>query len=142
MAYAGARDNTLVAGHSNLKGIIHTANGDLASYLARAAVRGCQIYTNSTANRGQVFDAFRAANPPAVLISPSISYGEDFPGDHARWQAIAKVPYPPLGDPWVKAKMAFDPTWYHRQAAQGIVQAAGRVVRGPDDTGLTYILDQ
>ena len=81
------------------------------------------------------------ASDPAVLISPSANYGEDFPGDQARWQAIAKVPYLPLGDPWVNAKQAMDPAWYDRQAVQGLVQAVGRAVRGPDDWGVTFILD-
>ena len=29
-----------------------------------------------------------------------------------------------------------------RQAAQALVQAVGRIVRGPEDWGLTYILDE
>ena len=137
----GLAVNHLVEWHKDIKGIVHTHRGDLARYLA-STVYGCRVFSHSTEDRAQVFAAFRASSPPAVLISPSVNYGEDFPDDMARWQAIAKVPYLPLGDPWVRCKKASDPTWYDRQAVQGLLQAVGRVSRGPDDWGLTYILDQ
>lgn len=132
----------LIDKHSDCKGIVHTTSGELADRVQKLMKHGHIVFMHGTQNRAHVFEDFRAAPPPAVLISPSAYYGEDFPGDEARWQAIAKVPYPPLGDPWVKAKMEADPGWYDQKTVQGLIQAAGRVVRGPDDWGTTYILDE
>ena len=128
------------------KGLVHTANKELAEGLAMELTRfplNCDlVFTHATESRSRVFQEFRAAPAGAVLVSPSVDYGEDFPDDQARWQAIVKVPYPPLRDSWVKAKMQRDQPWYDRQTVQGLVQAAGRIVRGPDDWGSTFILDR
>ena len=61
--------------------------------------------------------------------------------DLARWQVIAKVPYPYLGDEQVRAKKDADPDWYIMQTCMTIIQACGRVMRSHEDHGVTYILD-
>ena len=141
-----ARDISSLIDQLGHKGLVHTANRKLAdglvTELTRFPLSRELVFTHSTESRSRVFQEFRAASAGAVLVSPSVDYGEDFPDDQARWQAIVKIPYPPLGDSWVKAKMQRDQTWYDRQTVQGLVQAAGRIVRGPDDWGHTFILDR
>lgn len=67
--------------------------------------------------------------------------GYDFKDDQARWQIIAKIPYPYLGDRQVEAKKNMDPAWYDLQTIMSIVQASGRVCRSKEDHGVTYVLD-
>ena len=135
-----------MAEHEGLRGIVHTVNSNLATDLVRMLsgfpFNRAGLFSHRTEDRAEVFAAFHIASPPAVLVSPSVDVGEDFADDQARWQAIAKVPYPPRGDQWVKAKQAMDPNWYDEQAVRGLVQAAGRIARGPEDWGTTYILDE
>ena len=76
-----------------------------------------------------------------IVLSPSVETGYDFKGDLARWKIIAKVPYGYIGDPFVKLNMTRDPSWYARQAILRLVQASGRVTRGINDSGDTYIID-
>ena len=83
-----------------------------------------------TENRTKIFDAFRTAAPPALLMSPSAHVGEDFRGDQARYQIIARLPYPPMGDPWVKAKMAADPDWPDRLPFRAYPQLPGVWLEG------------
>lgn len=78
---------------------------------------------------------------PSVLISPSMTEGFDFKGDLARWQIVAKMPYPYLGDQQVAAMKDRDPNWYAMQTAMTIIQACGRIVRDEEDHGVTYVLD-
>lgn len=131
----------LTEGEFSGKGIIHTWNGTITTFLAENCRTSAMFFTHDIGDRLEVFNDFRTAPSPAVLVSPSTYYGEDFPGDQARWQIVAKVPYPNLGDPWVQAKMQYDPQWFQRETVMSIVQTVGRIVRGPDDFGVTYILD-
>ena len=78
---------------------------------------------------------------PTVIISPSITEGYSFDDDLARFQIIAKVPYPFLGDRQVKARMELDRDWYTLQTVMTVIQACGRIVRSETDRGITYILD-
>ena len=55
-----------------------------------------------------------------------------------------KVPFGNLGDKQIAARtysQPFGSEWYARDAMQTIVQGCGRVVRGYDDWGYSYILD-
>lgn len=77
-----------------------------------------------------------------VLLSVAMCEGLDLPDDDARFCIIAKVPWPDLGDPYVKERMRRDPDWYANQAALAVVQSSGRVVRHATDYGETYIFDK
>ena len=67
--------------------------------------------------------------------------GVDLKGDLSRFQIICKVPYPYLGDPIIRKRMAKNSKWYPMKTAMSIVQSCGRSVRTSDDTAITYILD-
>ena len=75
------------------------------------------------------------------MIRASISEGFSFDDDLARFQIIAKVPYPYLGVRQVAATMEQDRDWYILQTVMSILQACGRIVRSETDHGATYILD-
>ena len=83
----------------------------------------------------------RTSEEPTVMLSPSMTEGFNMQDDLARFQIIAKMPYPYLGDKQVAAKRERDPEWYAMQTAMTVVQACGRIVRSDTDHGATYILD-
>lgn len=76
-----------------------------------------------------------------VLVASGMTEGIDLAGDKARWQVIAKVPYPDRSHPAVALKAEQDPEWYAWETIKTLLQAYGRVCRGPNDTGVTYIPD-
>ena len=77
-----------------------------------------------------------------MLISPSVHTGLDLKGDLSRFQILVKVPYPSLGDRWIKKKQTRDGgKWYRWQTVLKTVQAYGRSVRSKDDCAKTYLLD-
>ena len=78
---------------------------------------------------------------PTVLISPSLHLGLDLHDDLSRFQIIAKVPYPSMGDSWIVKKFERNEQWYNWQTALRLVQAYGRSVRSKDDWAYTFILD-
>lgn len=133
--------------HSKDSGVIHTGSFQVAKWLVEE-LRGKipqRIYHHNPdgdLTRDEVINAFTTLDgQKKLLISPSVTEGLDLKGDLARFNIIAKTPYPFLGDAWVKARMEKSSMWYCRQAMIAVIQACGRVVRGKEDWGYTYILD-
>jgi ATP-dependent DNA helicase DinG len=91
--------------------------------------------------RNDIFQTFFDAPTPCVMVTPSMRLGVDLKDELARWQIIAKVPYPYLGDPQVKKRTEIDSGWYEYQTITSIIQTYGRVCRSETDYGETYILD-
>lgn len=127
--------------HEGQKGVIHTV-----SYKVRDAILLYSKYPermmhHSAKDRVEVYDAFRATDEPRVLLSPSMSEGVSFDEDYARFQIIAKVPFPDRSNDQTRARANEDGAWYTFTTCSNIVQTYGRIVRGPDDWGTTYCLD-
>jgi Rad3-related DNA helicase len=132
--------------HHDEKGVIHCHSYELGEkihgYIAGGSHRNRVLFPKKAEDRDvAVAQHYNPKNGPTVLISPSMTEGFDFKDDAARWQIIAKVPYPYLGDKQVLAKKDQSQEWYSMQAVMMLVQATGRVCRSEDDWGVTYILD-
>ena len=131
----------LLVRHNNVKGVIHTVSYDLARQIKQMSDYSGLMITHEPGERDQAIEQFKAAPPGRVLVTPAASTGVDLPYDYCRWQAIAKLPFPYLGDPMVKIRMEQFPELSSLDTAQTIVQMAGRGMRAADDTCETYILD-
>ena len=129
----------------------HDGNGFVhASYsLARKLrlhMRDCEwavFHEQDKRLKQSAYDRFSSTDPSErkVMIGSGFTEGVDMHEDIARWQVIAKIPYPSLADPamrWV-AKNRGDV--YNWMVSRDIMQAAGRVCRSPEDYGVTYVLD-
>jgi len=132
--------------HKDEKGIIHCNSYALGEKIYRhfmATPHGVRLLFPKNADERDTARAVheKEKGNPTVIISPSMTEGFDFKDDLARWQVIAKMPYPYLGDLQVSRKKEQDPAWYALQTASTIIQACGRVVRSETDYGVTYILD-
>lgn len=92
-------------------------------------------------DREELLKRFHGSNHPMILVSPSMTEGVDLKEDLGRFAIFPKVPYPSLGDKWVKARNGADERWYPTQVAKTLIQGAGRVCRSQDDWGYTFILD-
>lgn len=135
--------------HAEDSGIIHSGSFKIAQWLVdelkgKVPHKILDHNPDSDNNRDDVVEEFTDNNgkTPMLLISPSITEGLDLKDDRARFAIFAKVPYPYMGDQWVKKRMELSSEWYQRQAMIAIIQGGGRVVRTSDDWGNTYILDK
>lgn len=135
--------------HPDENGVIHTGSFQVAKWLVDA-LKGKiphKIFHHNPEpgkriSRDSVIEAFQSDVAKAkILISPSVTEGLDLKGDKGRFAIFAKVPYPYLGDAWVKRRMSISSEWYTRQALIQMIQGGGRVVRSHDDWGHVYILD-
>lgn len=76
-----------------------------------------------------------------IIVSPRILEGVDLSDSLSRFQFFPKVPYPFLGDAWIKRKMELNPDWFTRQTIIKIAQGSGRSIRSDTDWSYTFILD-
>jgi Rad3-related DNA helicase len=78
-----------------------------------------------------------------VFLSVRMNEGLDLRDEMCRTQVLAKVPWPDIKDPWVKARNELQgESWMHREVARSIAQAYGRAIRSEKDWANFVVLDQ
>jgi len=129
--------------HPTESGIIHSGSYHLAKtvhgLLPKELQKRVMLY-DGTAGKITALSAF-TREEGYVLMGPSLLEGLDLKGDSSRFQIIIKVPYPSLGNRFVKKKMEVQPEWYRWKAAIAVCQGVGRSIRENGDWAVTYILD-
>lgn len=130
--------------HAQDRGVIHCGSYKLGLEIYNRLMRTPHArrirFPKQASERDRLFDE-HSRTPGSVLISPSMTEGFDLRDDLARFQIIAKIQFPYLGDPQVAAKKSRDSDWYAMQAVMSIIQAVGRGVRSDTDHCITYVLD-
>lgn len=128
--------------HKGQKGVIH-ATYQLASMLASHLTDSRFLFHNKE-NKREQYELFRESPPGGgrILVASGMYEGIDLPEDLGRWQVIAKIPWPSLGNPAVKHLADLDPEWYLWEVIKTTIQACGRICRTPEDYGITYCLDK
>lgn len=129
--------------HDGANGLVHTVSYDRAARLADAL--GDRALAHSRETDGKVALAeWQAADDTPILCTPSMMDGVDLVGDKCRWQALAKVPYPNLGDQrvdcLVNERGEWD--WYNDVTTRRLIQSVGRAVRSADDFAAYHVLDE
>lgn len=130
--------------HNNEKGIIHCQSYKIqkivSEYFSNTA-HASRLLTHTAADRVETIIKHTMTEDPTILLSPSMTEGLDLKEDLSRFQVIIKLPFPFLGDKFIKARMERDPSWYTWQTSLTLVQATGRSIRSQEDYATTYILD-
>lgn len=123
------------------KGIIHTNSFELASWIQRDITNSRLVYHDSS-NKEEVLKEHFKCKGNSVIVSPSMTTGVSFDHDRARFQIIAKVPYPSLASQKNKKRQKLNPEWYTYVTVAKLIQSMGRVVRSKTDYGDTIIIDE
>lgn len=127
--------------HKGQKGIIHVSSHKLALLISQKLKTNRVIIAQDFGNRNNMLQHHYGTSDDSVLISPSLMQGLDLKDDLSRFQIIAKIPFPNLGDKYIATKKQKIKDWYSYQTVKAIVQSYGRSVRSEDDYASTYILD-
>jgi len=127
--------------HKDDRGIIHCVSYKIANYIVKNVRHNNRFIVHDSSNRMEMYDLHINSKKPTILISPSMTEGVDLYDDLSRFQIIVKVPFPYLGDNFIKTKMKRVLGWYEWETAKTIIQASGRSVRHENDYTITYILD-
>lgn len=126
--------------HKDDKGIIHCHTYDLAQHLNQN-INSKRLLLHKMDDRVETLRQHILSNKPSVLVSPSFTEGVDLFGDLSRFQIIIKVPFPYLGDEYIRTKKDKVDGWYEWMTIKGLIQSYGRSIRDYDDHAETYILD-
>ena len=126
--------------YKNKKGIIHTNSFELANWI-KDSVKDKRLIFHDSSNKDEMLRLHMESEQPTVIVSPSMDTGVSFDNDSARFQIIAKVPYPSLASQKNKMRQSNNPDWYSWKTVCGIVQMSGRPVRSNTDYADTIIID-
>ena len=130
------------------KGVIHVASYKQVDQVGREiqrcnSCRGRLILSRLGESRAETIGRYREGTG-SWIIHPSIGEGESFDDDQCRYQIIAKLRYPDLGDPVVKLRAAdsgLGSSYYFASTAAYTAQTVGRGMRHADDYCENFIFD-
>ena len=126
--------------YKNKKGIIHTNSFELAKWIQNS-IKDPRLIFHDSSNKDEMLKYHKESDEPTVIVSPSMDTGVSFDNDDARFQIIAKVPYPSLASQKNKLRQSNNPDWYSWKTVSGIIQMTGRPVRSNLDYADTIIID-
>lgn len=126
--------------YKDKKGIIHTNSFELSNWIKKSITNSRLIFHDSS-NKDEMLQLHFNSDEPTVIVSPSVDTGVSFDDDLARFQIIAKMPYPSLASQKNKMRMNNNPDWYSYKTVSGLIQMLGRPIRSIDDHSDTIILD-
>ena len=122
------------------KGIIHTNSFELAKWIENS-IKDPRLVFHDSSNKEEILKMHMESEEPTVIVSPSMNVGVSFDNDSARFQIIAKIPYPTLISQKNKMRMSNNPDWYSWRTCTDLQQSFGRIIRSDLDYGDTIILD-
>jgi Rad3-related DNA helicase len=135
------RHDQIIRARLKWKGIVHAGSYKRAKYLVERSQFRDHMMLHTRRNTAEVVQKFKGSFAPAVLVSPSVTTGWDFPGAECRYQIVSKIPFPNMMDPLVEARSKSDKRYAHYSAMTDIVQASGRGMRSAQDWCETFIID-
>jgi ATP-dependent DNA helicase DinG len=138
-----AKIDAIIRARPGRKGIVHTVSYARRDFLLRYSEHANRLVTHAPGQVSDTVERFKHMRNEsgAVLVSPSVGTGFDFPDDDCRFQIVGKVPFPDSRSKILQARQERDPEYFAYVAAQNIVQMAGRGVRSADDWCETIIVD-
>lgn len=129
--------------HAGDRGIIHTHNFSISkAILEKSKYRNRITYQHNFNSKEEMLEA-HANKHASVIVAPAMHEGLDLKDDLARFQIIAKCPYPnPYDDEQLRKLIeAYDGMWDYMTALK-LIQGIGRGVRHNKDWAKTYVLDR
>jgi len=135
----------LMGHHPDEKGLVHCHSYGIQERLADRLGEfgvGARVRSHDREDRDAQLEAWKATDDPELFLSVKMEEALDLNGDLCRWQVLCKAPYLNTNDSRVAQRLEDGQwAWYHRTALRTVIQACGRVVRAPDDHGVTYLAD-
>jgi ATP-dependent DNA helicase DinG len=133
--------DAVLSTRADRKGIIHCVSYERMRWLLAESQHATRLIGHGRHDLHQRLAEFRAAGPGAVMVSPALTTGYDFPYQECEYQVVVKVPFADMRDPITKARTLVDPLYPMYVAMQELVQMVGRGMRAADDQCETFILD-
>jgi Rad3-related DNA helicase len=127
--------------YKDKKGIIHTNSFELSNWIQQR-VQNSRLIFHDSEGQAEALRRHFESKEDTVIVSPSLHTGVSFDDSKARFQIVAKMPYPSLGSQKNKLRQKVDPEWYAWRTCVSLIQTLGRINRSSTDYGETVILDE
>lgn len=129
--------------YPNDKGVVHTYTYVVSNMLQDILSDNNRFIFHDGANRQSQTEKFMKSEEPKILVSPYSFEGVDFKDDFARFQIVAKNPFPNIfaNNQYKERDRISDYHWVFEQRCKVLSQMYGRIVRNPSDYGDTYLID-
>ena len=129
----------------NKKGIIHAVSYDRAMWLKRHSKYGQYMLVHRSGGQQiqWAVERFKKRDAPAILVSPAVTTGYDFPGSQCEYQILMKIPYKniTIRENLHKLRNKYNRNWQWYDVTLNLEQMCGRHIRRHDDVGETFIVD-
>lgn len=135
------RIDQIISTRLDRKGIIHTVSYDRCKRIMNVSEYSRHFHTHKVKGIMSSLYKFKNARPPAILCSPSVVTGWDFPYEQCEYQIVGKIPFPDARRKVDKARREKDPDFHCCMAMQNLVQICGRGMRYSDDQCENVIID-
>lgn len=130
----------LLEKYKDKKGIIHTHTFEISQWIQKE-IKSKRFIFHETDTKDFALKKHYTEDEPSILVSPSMTTGVNLFGDRARFQILAKIPYPSLASNKNKTRQKAMPDWYSYKTVSTIMQIYGRAVRSEDDNADMIVLD-
>ncbi len=136
-----AHVDAIIAARPDRRGIVHSVSYKRRDLIVMHSAHRARMITHGRHDAQARIADFKSAGPGAVLVSPAVTTGYDFPFAECEYQILAKIPFPDGRDPVTKARTLIDPRYPAHVAMQTLVQTAGRGMRDAADQCENFIVD-
>lgn len=128
--------------HKGERGIIHAHSERLVRLITEnvASPRFVHLGLYKTRDKAALLKD-HSLMKDSVIIASGLHEGIDLHDELARFQVIAKIPWPGMDDAFVKARMSSDGSFLPYQTSLKFLQSCGRGVRHETDWTVTYVVD-
>ncbi len=124
------------------KGIVQTISFAKQGDILKASRYAESMYVNERGEAPtEIIKMYVDAEPGAILVTPSVSSGYDFPGSDCEWQFICKIPFPDSRSKIIRARQEDDKEYGPYAAVNKFVQICGRGNRFKGDPCESVIPD-
>jgi Rad3-related DNA helicase len=101
-----------------------------------------RLVFHDSSNKEDILKLHFESESDSVIVSPSVHTGVSFDNDRARFQIVAKIPYPSLASEKNKMRKSQNPEWYSYKTISSLLQMLGRPIRSRSDYADTIIIDE
>jgi Rad3-related DNA helicase len=136
-----ARIDQIIDRRLDRKGILFPVSYERRNLFMAHTRHSNLVFSHTPEDVVQVVNRFKTAPAPALLVSPTVTSGWDFPGLECEYIIVGKIPFADTRNPVIKARMEDDPDWPGFDAMQTLIQEAGRGTRSASDKCEVLIID-
>jgi len=139
--YWHARIDQIIRPRLDRKGIVHCVSYDRQREIVRQSQYSRFMLAPKAHELIATVERFKRLPAPAILVSPSIEQGFDFPYSECEYIILPKMPFPDTRSRIMQARIAATPDYRDYSTMTRLQQAAGRGMRADDDACEIFVLD-